>query len=112
MLVKKDFIDLLKNYDFINNSIRSFSKKYNIHYNTVSKYLRENDIQYNRKESELERKRDASGKFSISVAIENASKNNPPLRDLPYRQNLPYETCLRQHPTKCRTFKDLQNLKL
>ena len=48
-ITKVEFLQLLKNYDFTNNSIQSFSKLYGVHYNTVAKYLRENNINYNRK---------------------------------------------------------------
>ena len=71
LLNKAEFISLLKKYDFINNSIRSFSKLYGIHYNTVSKYLRENNIKYNKKKSNLIRERDVTGKFVISQSIRN-----------------------------------------
>jgi len=67
-ITKEEFLQLLKSYDFINNSIRSFSKLYGVHYNTVTKYLRENDINYNRKESKIVRLRSPKGKFSLSIS--------------------------------------------
>ena len=67
-ITKEEFLQLLKSYDFINNSIRSFSKLYGVHYNTVTKYLRENDINYNRKESKIVRFRSPNGKFSLSIS--------------------------------------------
>ena len=90
MMTKQDLISLLKDYNFINNSIRSFCHKYNIHYNTVSKYLRENNIPYNRKESILARDRDVNGRFILSIYT-NKDENTR---------------------IKCRSFKDLQSLKL
>lgn len=67
-ITKEEFLQLLKNYDFTNNSIRSFSKLYGVHYNTVAKYLRENNIKYNRKESNIIRPRNPNGKFSLSIS--------------------------------------------
>jgi hypothetical protein len=113
-IAKQDFIKLLVNYDFINNSIRSFSKKYNVHYNTVSKYLRENNICYNRKETNLERIRDVNGKFILSVneiTKENAIVlSQHPLRGI--EDSALRAPAMRNIPIKCRSFKDLQKLKL
>lgn len=67
-ITKEEFLQLLKNYDFTNNSIRSFSKLYGVHYNTVAKYLRDNNINYNRKESNIIRSRNPNGKFSLSIS--------------------------------------------
>ena len=51
-ITKEEFLQLLKNYDFTNNSIRSFSKLYGVHYNTVAKYLRENKINQKKRKKE------------------------------------------------------------
>ena len=67
-ITKVEFLQLLKNYDFTNNSIQSFSKLYGVHYNTVEKYLRENNIKYNRKESNIIRPRNQNGKVSLSIS--------------------------------------------
>ena len=70
-ITKEEFLQLLKQYNFTNNSVRSFSKLYRVHYNTVAKYLRENNINYNRKESNIIRPRNPNGKFSLSISIQN-----------------------------------------
>ena len=70
-ITKEEFLQLLKHYNFTNNSIRSFSKLYGVHYNTVAKYLRENNINYNRKESNIIRPRNPNGKFSLSISIQS-----------------------------------------
>ena len=74
-ITKEEFLQLLKQYNFTNNSVRSFSKLYGVHYNTVAKYLRENNINYNRKESNIIRSRNPNGKFSLSISIQ--SRNVP-----------------------------------
>ena len=70
-ITKEEFLQLLKHYNFTNNSVRSFSKLYGVHYNTVAKYLRENNINYNRKESNIIRPRNPNGKFSLSISIQS-----------------------------------------
>ena len=61
---KDEFIELLKSYDFIKNSVQSFCHKYNINPKTVRKYLQENNIEYNKRTIIVEIKRDANGRYS------------------------------------------------
>jgi hypothetical protein len=94
MVTKQELINLLKQYDFINNSIGSFSLKYGVSSKTISKYLRENNIPYNRKETSIERDRDNSGKFIFSKYKKDDDR-------------IKYQSDERR---KCRSFKDLNNL--
>ncbi len=42
-----EFIKLLKEYDFKKNSIKKFANEYKISEKTVTKYLKQNNIDYN-----------------------------------------------------------------
>lgn len=45
----EEFVKILKQYDFKNNSMRKFSRQFNIHHHTVAKYIKLLGIEYNKK---------------------------------------------------------------
>ena len=46
-ITKDELVDLKRNYDFINHSVKSFSEKHNVIQKTALKYLRLYNIKYN-----------------------------------------------------------------
>jgi len=55
-LNREEYDELILNYNFAKNSIRSFARKYDIHYNTVARYMDELGIlrpkQYQKQKSD------------------------------------------------------------
>jgi len=63
-----DLIELKEkifNYNFIENSISSFSKEYKICTKTISKYLNKWNIPYQKREINIKQNRDRFGKFKL-----------------------------------------------
>lgn len=67
----KDFIELLKKYDFVHNSVKSFCDHYKVNVKTTLKHLRQNGIRYNRKAVLNPPTRDVTGKFCLTFKKEN-----------------------------------------
>lgn len=82
-ITKERLVEMLKDYDFMNNSIRSFSKKYNINCKTVSKYLREYNINYNQKHSVIARHRDVTGRYCLPANDNKETKT----KTIDYKQS-------------------------
>ena len=61
----QSLIELLKNYDFINNSVRKFSLEHKISEKTITKHLRNNNIEYSKRIIKYNIPRDRNGKFVI-----------------------------------------------
>lgn len=78
---KDEFIELLKGYDFIKNSVQSFCTKYKINPKTVRKYLQENSIEYNKRTIIVDIKRDANGRY-----CETTDRNKVSVYSSEYRQ--------------------------
>jgi hypothetical protein len=62
-----EFIKLLKEYDFKKNSIRKFASEYKISEKTVTKYLKQNNIDYNSRTLLIHKNRDVNGRFCLSI---------------------------------------------
>ena len=62
-----EFIKLLKEYDFKKNSIRKFANQYKISEKTVTKYLKQNNIDYNSRTLLIHKNRDVNGRFCLSI---------------------------------------------
>jgi hypothetical protein len=62
-----EFIMLLKEYDFKNNSIRKFANNYKISEKTVVKYLKKNNIEYNSRTLIINRNRDVNGRYCLNI---------------------------------------------
>ena len=62
-----EFIKLLKEYDFKKNSIRKFANEYKISEKTVTKYLKQNNIDYNSRTLLIHKNRDVNGRFCLSI---------------------------------------------
>jgi hypothetical protein len=62
-----EFIKLLKEYDFKKNSIRKFANEYKISEKTVTKYLKQNNINYNSRTLLIHKNRDVNGRFCLSI---------------------------------------------
>ncbi len=62
-----EFIKLIKEYDFKKNSIRKFANEYKISEKTVTKYLRENNVDYNSRTLLSRKNRDVNGRFCLSI---------------------------------------------
>ncbi len=73
-----EFIKLLKEYDFKKNSIRKFANEYKISEKTVTKYLKQNNIDYNSRTLLIHKNRDVNGRFCLSInslGVENVKDN-------------------------------------
>ena len=73
-----EFIKLLKEYDFKKNSIRKFANEYKISEKTVTKYLKQSNIDYNSRTLLIHKNRDVNGRFCLSInsfAVENVKDN-------------------------------------
>ena len=64
-----EFIKLLKEYDFKKNSIRKFPNEYKIFEKTVTKYLKQNNIDYNSRTLLIHKNRDVNGRFCLSINL-------------------------------------------
>jgi len=62
-----EFIKLLKEYDFKKNSIRKFANEHKISEKTVTKYLKQNNIDYNSRTLLIHKNRDVNGRFCLSI---------------------------------------------
>ena len=67
-----EFIILLKQYDFKNNSVRKFAN-YKVSEQTVIKYLKQNNIKNNSRTLIIKRNRDVNGRFCISITKHDRS---------------------------------------
>ena len=95
---KNEFIDLLKEYDFVNNSVKSFSEMYNICSKTVIKYLKIENIKYNNQKGLITiRNRDVNGRYCLNT------KKFKQDDDIKKNQNQ------NQKHTACRSIKDMKN---
>ena len=65
-----EFIMLLKEYDFKNNSVRKFANNYKVSEKTVIKYLKQNNIEHNSKTLIINRNRDVNGRFCLNIKPE------------------------------------------
>ncbi len=73
-----EFIKLLKEYDFKKNSIKKFANEYKISEKTVTKYLKQNNIDYNSRILLIHKNRDVNGRFCLSInsfGVENVKDN-------------------------------------
>jgi hypothetical protein len=68
-----EFIILLKEYDFKNNSVRKFANNYKVSEKTVIKYLKQNNIEYNSRTLIIKRNRDVNGRFCINITKHDRS---------------------------------------
>ena len=73
---KQDIINILKQYNFLENSIRKFSLEYKITEKTVKKYLVENNIPYSKRTIKYEIPRDVNGRYKLKVNKGQRSNNN------------------------------------
>jgi hypothetical protein len=62
-----ELIKLLKEYDFKKNSIKKFANEYKISEKTVTKYLKQNNIDYNSRTLLIYKNRDVNGRFCLSI---------------------------------------------
>jgi beta-lactamase superfamily II metal-dependent hydrolase len=62
-----ELIKLLKEYDFKKNSIRKFANEYKISEKTVTKYLKQNNINYNSRKLLTHKNHDVNGRFCLSI---------------------------------------------
>ena len=63
---KQDIINILKQYNFLENSIRKFSLEYKITEKTIKKYLVENNIPYSKRTIKYEIPRDVNGRYKLN----------------------------------------------
>jgi hypothetical protein len=69
-----EFIKLLKEYDFKKNSIRKFVNEYKISEKIVTKYLKQNNIDYNSRTLLIYKNRDVNGRFCLSIKSFDAER--------------------------------------
>lgn len=86
---KETLVNLIINYDFINNSMRKFAKEQGIHYNTVSKYIKEFGVPYNPKNTIISRPRLPNGNFTFHNVNKNKLKEptNTKHEEVPLSKN-------------------------
>ena len=60
-------IKLMREYDFINNTKKSFREKYNISLKTINKYLIKYDIPHRRNLHIIKINRDKNGRFTFGI---------------------------------------------
>ena len=60
-------IKLMRDYDFINNTKKSFREKYNISLKTINKYLIKYDIPHRRNLNTIKINRDKNGRFTFGI---------------------------------------------
>lgn len=75
---KNEIIILMKSYDFKNKSIKSFSELYGPSTRTISRYLNEYNIEYNKSNKKIIRERDVNGQFlpNLKIKINILNKKN------------------------------------
>jgi hypothetical protein len=73
---KTEIIKLMKEYDFVNNTKKSFAKKYNISSKTVSNYIKEFGIKCKKSGVNVDRNRDIFGKFAYGLSERNDTSSN------------------------------------
>ena len=80
---KQDIINILKQYNFLENSIRKFSLEYKITEKTIKKYLVENNIPYSKRTIKYEIPRDVNGRYKLNderlclSSVDLRSNNKP-----------------------------------
>ncbi len=60
-------IKLMRDYDFINNTKKSFREKYNISLKTINKYLIKYDIPHRRNLNTIKINGDRNGRFTFGI---------------------------------------------
>jgi len=60
-------IKLMREYDFMNNTKKSFREKYNISLKTINKYLIKYDIPHRRNLNIIKINRDKNGRFTFGI---------------------------------------------
>ena len=94
---------MLKEYDFVSNSLNSFRKKYRFWGPTIRSYLNKYDIPYNKRKQKIVRLRDEFGRFCLTHAVERGSieNKNTSTQDNKIKHNI------HQKSKKCKTFKEM-----
>ena len=77
-----ELIRILKEYNFMKNSVRSFSLKYKITEKTILKYLKEHKIPYNNRKIRYEMSRNCLGQYTFKSDVNKYSQNPNQLHDI------------------------------
>ena len=72
-MTPNELIEILKEYNFKKNSVRSFSLKYKITEKTILKYLKEHSIPYNNMKISYEMTRNCLGQYTFKNAVAKQS---------------------------------------
>lgn len=67
-------IKLMREYDFLSNTKKSFREKYNISLKTINKYLIKYDIAHRRNLNILNINRDKNGRFTFGIFEKSENK--------------------------------------
>lgn len=70
-MTPEEFVQLLRTYNFVNKSVRSFAQEYGVSPKTVTKYLRENDIPYQKRVIVHEIPRNRMGNYMLVIRKKN-----------------------------------------
>ncbi len=70
-LTPNNLIEILKEYNFKKNRVRSFSLRYKITEKTILKYLKENEIPYNSRNISYKIPRNSLGQYTFQNIINN-----------------------------------------
>ena len=112
-ITSEELIKLLKEYDFISNSVNSFCKKYGFWGLTIRSYLNKYEIPYNKRKQKIFRLRDEYGRFSLTYTIGTSIENAQQVADNQKRtniENIPVIKSKHSHKTsskKCKTFSEM-----
>lgn len=68
-MTPNELIKILKEYNFKENSVRSFSLKYKITEKTILKYLKEHNIPYNNRNLTHEMTRNSLGQYTFKYVV-------------------------------------------
>lgn len=73
-MTPNELIKILKEYNFKNNSVRSFSLKYKITEKTILKYLKQHNIPYNNRVINYEMPRNCLGQYTFKYTKQSDTK--------------------------------------
>src|SRR5438067_1008701 len=67
MMDSEKLVEYLKQWDFKIKSKKEFSETYNVSIKTITKYLRQFEINYNNRTLSCDQNRDVNGRFCLSL---------------------------------------------
>lgn len=98
---KTQIVELMRSYDFIQNSVSSFARQYNISARTVSNYMKELNIIHKQSGLKTHKNRDKHGRFTFSKnEIDTPEKKTSNKIDLLAAQDKPRIRSFKEYSKK------------